>query len=522
MGSSLSSIGPDKTKIIITVTVTVIIIVIVIVIIILGALGGSGMFNTQHTDGPTINPTINPTVNPTVNPTIPLSPVGTLALFSPTTDGKTWTKVFDSMMLPNKCFLDLSRMYQLSPANLKKITKYQIDNNMLPIDNPFKNVIDVPVIDCSSDSTKLILTLDLTKYDGVNPFKQGDELYIFGINGETTANTVIDSTTHMITQPRYVYAVLKNQITISSENPCNYQGICTSDNSFVLFSSGTYTNGGTVRFVGNSTTGTGYIQQRPQLMFYLYMGYKNYQYKWPFEPITAAQAYSAYSSYYNGFKQWFANIPPTCTQSTYVDNSTAGFVSGSVSISGGSGTGLQMYIISMKITGYELGVLITTNDGTGYKDEDQITVTQGSATTTVTISVGANCEMQSGIANQLYLSYTTTQQQLKNLLDYAMTLDSNVNTLVFSSNTTYTAPDNYNNPNIVLTFGKTTPDSTFSSYATKICSCNGQQDQGSPWIFFPNKISQCADQIIYTSDTFTVPFDFINNAGEQNCKVEEC
>jgi hypothetical protein len=564
MGTSFSSnitseISPEKLKIIKYVSIGLG--CVILLAIILGVLAEKGVFNgntaptyrptdrptdasntdpndvsnTGQTDGPIDSPTDGPIDSPTDGPTVPSTPVGSLALFSPTNDGKVWTKVFDSMTLPNKCFLNFNEMEQFSPEKLKKILKYQYDNNMLPIDNPFKNIKDVPVIGCSGDETRMILTLDLSKYNGVNPFKQGDALYIYGIDGETNANSKPG-------EERYVFATMKeyprfitsaNQIMIASGNPCDYQGTCSLDNSLMLFSSGTYTNGGIVRYVGNAMVDMGFIPDKPAIMYYLYMAYKNYQFNWPFEPMNASQAYSEYSRHYDGYMQWLVNFPQTCTQVNYIDNSNSGFVSGPVTVSGGSGTGLQIYLISLSL--YEICLPVVTNDGVGYKTDDVLNITQGSINTTVNISsVDGNCLPQKvSISPPIYLSYQTSQQQLRNLLDYAMSLDSSINTVVFMSNNTYTVPDNYNNPNITLLFGKTSPDSTFtgtnyissSTSFGSICSCNSRQDQGSSSNFFPNKINQCANQIIYTSNTVTTPYDFINNADAAigpDCNVPSC
>ncbi len=474
MGNS-SSMSKKQKGLIIAACITI------ILIIILGTLGGIGIFNKSSTN---------------LSPASSVAPASIIdSLISLTNDGKVWTKVFDSMTLSSKCFLDFNNTAKLSPVDLKKIFKYQIDNNMLPVDNPFKDTIDVPVTNCSSDGTRLILTLDLSKYNDINPFKQGDELYIFGIGGETNANTTINSDTQAIVEPRYVYATMNeypkyltsvNQIMISSKNPCNYKGECTLDNSLILFSNGTYTGGGTVRFIGNSTMATGFIQQRPSFMFYLYMSYNNYPFTWPLAPITVTQVYKLYSGYYNGYVQWLANLPQTCTQPT---NSIVDFVSGSVIVSGGSGTGLQMYTIPMNILGHKLSFFIITNDGTGYTDGDIITVTQGSITANITIYVNKNCVANSA-NDTVYLSYTTTQQQIKNLINYVMSIDPSINTISFINNTGVTS-DNYNNPSIIVSFAKTTPDTTFySSNYTNILS----------------------NQVIYTSDTITIPYDFKNNA----------
>lgn len=526
------------------------IVLILTAAIILGVLGGIGMLNNQQntaltTTSSTTSTTAATTASATTS-TTPSNPandvnVGSLASFSPTNDGKIWTKVFDSMILPSKCFLSTDAIEQISPVSLKKIIKYQIGNNMFPIDNPFKDIVDVPVTGCSQDGTRLILILDLTLYGGINPFRQGDALYIFGINGETVSNTPQTGG-----QQRYVFATMNeypkyiqttNQIMIGSGNPCDSQGTCTLDNSLILFSSGTYTNGGTVRLVGNAKTGPGIILQKPQSMFYFYMAYINNQFAWPFAPITAAQAYNLYNDYFDGYKQWLLNYPLTCTQATYIDNSTAGFVSGPVSVTGGSGSGLQMYIISLNVQVFSIGFLVATNDGIGYKDNDVINITQGSAKSTANISsVNGSCQSQAGSGingpnGPVYLSYSVTQPQFNSILNYALSIDPTINTIIISSNTSTTFPDNYNNPNMVITFGKTTPDSTFhgSEYIDinliPICVCNGPPDSISNFSFFSNKISNCAIQEVYTSNTVTAPYDFISNSSAAigvNCNVQGC
>lgn len=524
MGASFSNLSPDKKK---GLTILMIIIsFIIIIVIVLGILSGTGILSDETTSQPTVSP-------------IDVA-LGSLASFSPTDDSQIWTKVFDSMM-SNKCFLNFNDVPQVNVTNLKKIVKYQVDNNMLSVDNPFKNSIDVPVIGCSDDGTRLVLTLDLSVYGEINPFKQGDNVYIFGIKGETEANTEIGSD-QKITKPRYVYATnkefsnLQNQIMISDVNPCDYMGKCDLDKSLPLFSSGTYTSGGTVRLTGNFETADSFISQRPLMMFYLYMAYKNYSFTWPYTPMSVSQIYDLYSSHYNGFIQWYGNLPQTCTQPEFVDNSTNGFVSGSVTVSGGSGTGMKMYIISMNLLGYKIGYLIVTDDGTGYTDEDIITISQDSVSATTKISINASCSLSSGInlSGPVFLSYKTTLQQLKNLINYAVTIDPEINTIVMYSSSAISVPDNYNNPDISLLFLKTTPDTSNmsgSEYSgnltsmTKVCDCDGMKDQGSLQRFFPLKINKCANQIIFTSNTKKTPFDFINNAAAaigSSCNVTMC
>lgn len=516
---------------------------VVVLIIILAVLGGLGILTSSPSTSLITNPpvTIPPVTNPPVtNPPVtnpptpsPNAAVGSLASFSPTNNGQTWRKVFDS----SKCFIDFSAVPQISPVNFKKIFKYQVDSGMLPIDNPFKNVIDIPITGCSDDGTRLVLNLDLSFYSGVNPFKQGDSVYIFGIKGETEANSISP------VKPRYVYATNKeypryvplvNQIMISDINPC--VGNCSLDNTMPLFSNGTYTGGGTVRLVGNKGSIEGFIPQRPMLMYYLYMAYINNPISWPYSPITAVQAYSSYSTYYNGFMQWYANLPQTCTQAGYIN--ATDFVSGPVIVSGGSGTGMEMYVIKFEFMGSFVGFLVVTNDGTGYQNNDTLTISQGSVSSDVSIQIDANCypQIQNSLTGPLFLSYATTMQQLKNVVNYAMAIDSNINTMVMTSNNTAVVPDNYNDPNITIQFFKTTPDTTMTATEytgsvmnrTNICLCNGKMDQALDQVFiksfFPNKINSCANQIIITSDTITNPFDFITN-GESiigTCVVDSC
>lgn len=502
---------------------------IIIIIVLFGVLGGLGFFSTSPSTTPSVPS----------NETPVSSELGSLAFF----DNK-WTKVFDSMKNPSKCFIDLKS--SISPANLKKITKYLHNKNMLPIDNPFKNSIDVPVKNCSQEGSRLTLTLDLSSYGGINPFKQGDSVYIFGINGETHANSVIDSITKEMTGRRYIYAtsneyatkVLPDQIMISDINPCNNSSSingsdCNLDRSLPLFSVGRYIDGGTVRFTGDRSSNDGYIPNRPIFMFYLYLAYKGHTFDWPFSPITIDQAYKQYSSYYNDFMQWYANLPSTCTQPNIIPISSTGLKSGPVTVSGGSGSGLQMYMIDFKMMGHGVGIFIVTNDGFGYLDGENVTVTQDSNSALVKLNTDANCKgfgTQIQMQNNTYLSYTTTKQQLIDLINYVLSLDPDINTIAINSNANSTIPDNYNNPNISISFSKTTPD-TESLYSVNyiknslnstltsnmpICLCNGKQDQYSgrfPNLFFPSKINQCANQIIYTASNTTTPYDFLSNSG---------
>ncbi len=552
-----------------------IIIFIFVVCIILGILcilGGIGMFNKKSsptipptvpptesptipptesptipniTESPTGSPTIPPTIPPTESPTIPptKSPSpGILANFSPTSNGKIWKKVFDSMLTSNKCFINFSSISSMiSVATSKKINKYIINNNLLPIDNPFKGIIDVPIVKCSPEGSRLVLTLDLSMYGGINPFKQGYAIYIFGVNGTLNANTKIDST-NKITQPRFVYAtnneyskyVQLNQIMVSQESPCDYMNNCGLDKGSPLFSEGTYTNGGIVRIVGTIGGAEGFIPQRPQLMFYLYTCYKNYKFNWPYTPVTVSEIYNIYSGYYNGYMQWIANLPQTCTQPGVI-TTPSNLTSGQVTVSGGSGSGLQMYVISANLFGSAFVYPIVTSDGGGYINGETITITQGSVSENIQINTGANCDNQQGFTlnGPIYLSYSITLSQLKNLLSYASENDPSINTIIMYTNNSITVPDNYNNPNITIMFGKTTPDSvgfTGNNYIPGIftnpliCECDSKQDQFSLYNYFPNKINKCANQVIFTSDSATQSFDFINNADiiTNSCSVRMC
>lgn len=512
---------------------------LIAVIVVLGVLGGTGLFSSStSTSGPTPTPR-------------PVSGEALASSFT-TKDGKTWQKVYDSMLTPNKYFISFSSVKtSLSPANTISVTKYLYNNGMLPVDNPFRYSIDVPVIGCSADGSRLVLKLDLTNYGGILPFAQGDNIYIFGVNGETNANTTFASN-GSISGSRFVYATNKeypkyilptnnnvgyimlgssNPCTISYADNCNAAPSCNLDNGNLLFASGTYTTGGTVRFLGNYYSNP----QGPGTMFYLYMAYKGYKFSWPYAPITPDQAFSQYSGYYNGYMQWYTTLPQTCTQIAPIPSGN--FNSGSVDISKGTNTTMKAYVIVITLYGYNICFFIVTDDGSGYSDGDTVTITQGSNTATSTISIGQNCSQQTpmGLTSLIYLSYTTTPQQFKDLIAYVISLDSTINTVALFSGTTVMAPDNYNNPNMYVVFSSTTSDTTsslsLSNYTenlmngTNICVCNGIQDQSFVQLFFPNKISQCANQIIFTTNDGSTPFDFVNNADTLSglpCPVTTC
>lgn len=517
------------------------------IVVSFGVAGGLKLFSQGSTT--TTTPTASVAADTTQITKIPY--IAPLAVPFTTSDGKTWQKVYDSMLQPTKYFISFNSVTTtLSPSNINKVTNYLYNKNMLPLDNPFKSTIDIPVIGCSADGSRLVLKLDLTKFGGKLPLSQGDNIYVFGINGETNANTVFGSN-GTISSARYVYATNKEYpkyilptdnnvgyIMLSSSNPCtvSYPDNCTPtpkcnlDNANLLFASGTYTSGGTVRFLSDYTSNSGsLISQGPGLMFYLYLGYKGYSFNWPYIPITADQAFKQYSGYYNGYMSWRANLPQTCTQLAPI--SADNFKSGPVTITGGSGSGMQAYIIITFFLGYGIGFLVVTNDGSGYANNDSVTITQGSNTATTSIQTqGCNQQIPQNLTNLIYLSYTTTPQQLQDLIAYVVSIDPSINTVVLSSNSTMIAPDNYNNPNMTVLFAYTTPDTTgmyVSNYTniSNICICNGQQDQSFAQVFFPNKISQCANQVIFTTSDGSTPYDFVNNATTLSgsaCTVTSC
>lgn len=432
--------------------------------------------------------------------------VGEVASFSPTIQNKTWTKVFDSN---NGCIIDLSDNI---PVNtFKKLYTYIIKEDLKPIDNPFEGCIDVPVIDCSDGGSEggefLVLTLDLSKYGGVNPFKLNDQVYIYDVGGVSNANSTNDVnyfyTKELLVANTYTELpniVGRDQIMIGmwNENRTIIEALTTE---------GMYSGGGVVRLLYRPYE---YFNVA-ETMFYVYMSCMGTPFYWPRMPKTPSEAYAVYSSNFKKYTKWLAGLSPTCTTTFYEPRKNGpAFTNGALQVTGGTGgkgTGMKIDYIDLKFYSGNFSFYLVTADGVGYENDTKVTVKQNDLTHD--INVNTNCN---GGASHLFfysplsIPLSTSPAQLKSLINEALWLESTINTISIE---TSTAKNTYAKPNFVIKFNVTSPTSDPSSKGGimynhglyPLCTT----DPNGP-------VAKCIKQTIYTTTgegPNQTPFDFI-------------
>lgn len=439
------------------------VVIVVVAIIVIAILAGTGVL----------------TVNSENQMGSPLTDVavGKEASFSPTIQNKVWTKVFDSN---NGCFIDLMFKDLISTSTVKKLNTYIINEGLKPLDNPFKGVVEVPVLNCGEDDVMLI-TLDLSNFNNTNPFKLNDLVYIYGVAGVVNANNPTDPDT-MNTQKRYIAET-------AVENPSlNYNQIKIKLNKYsvdILASEGLYTGGGTVRLVLGASLSMFY--NVPEFMFYIYMSTINKPFLWPFIPKSSSEVYSTiYSKYFNDYINWVGKLKPTCTVILPGDLTVGpepkpepDFENGPVTVTteDGFGSGMVVNYIKSNIYGESSSYYLVTNDGIGYKTGNgdgegvKLTVSQGTITGIVTAYIG--CYENSYyrfLYDKLMLPLTTTPTQLKRFINKALDLEPAINTISIITNNPPHVPDIYENPNFMIQFNITSQSSEFNSQSGKITS----------------------------------------------------
>ena len=390
----------------------------------------SAPISTGVSGSPTFAPTGSPTSGPTSAPTsgLPSFPpvaVGAEAVFSPDTSGNHWIEVFDSMKGNSKCIFDASNYNTtevLSPVNYAKLEKYIIENGLRPMDDPFQDVTDYTITNCSGVNVPITLTLDLSRYNGVNPFKPGDPIYIYGVKGNTAANSPGITDIASLGMGLYIFStktinskLLPNQVVISNGYPCNFDGTnCTSPDSLnppvkPVFGTGNYTGGGIIRKYSLANYASGSLDN---FSFYTTTLNPPVQFIWPMQPITISDARAFYQNHYSNYLQWLVKILPiNCITIPIVfgpgssfngsgEQDLTKYVSGPATASGGSGSGLKLDITKISLYGHDIMLTIVTNEGSGYQNGDTINIIQGSASNVaITLDTVTNCSKQNYSSN---------------------------------------------------------------------------------------------------------------------------
>lgn len=460
-------------------------VVVFIIIIVLAVLAGMGILPDPR--------------KPTGPPLIDVA-VGEVASFSPTAQNKVWTKVFDSN---NKCFVDMNQTSEsISTSTYKKLYSHIINKGLKLLDNPFKGCIDVPIIHCSDNGEPTVLTLNLSEYGGKNPFKKDDVIYIYGVQGVTNINGNIEGKEegeNFQKVARSVYQVPSGD----PNDPLGYNQIMIGvyENSVALsITEGTYSGGGTVRLVSRSNIG---FVNFPEDMFYVYMSYKNTPFYWPFSPVSPSTAYNTYSRNFKDYITWVAGLSPVCSF-IFTEPRVEGppFTNGKLEVIDGGG--IEIYYINCKFYAGDYSFYLVTAEGNGGGDASDITVTVKQGELTKVLTVRTKCyDSYSAYYGPLAIPPTTSPEQLKAIIDLALELEPNINTISTETANPPTKPSVNRYPNFIIKFNITKPTSLLSrsryietSQDSIICSKIG---------------GECSIQTIYTTGDNV--FDFINNSG---------
>lgn len=438
--------------------------------------------------------------------------VGELASFSPVKN-KEWTKVFDSY---DGCFMDLyASEGSISIPTFKQLYSYIITEGLKPLDNPFENCIEVPIIACTPNESEMTFTLNLSKYGNVNPFINGDIIVIYGVKGLTNANNSTSMQNSRIFRTKMDDDLLAyNQIIIGKSK------------GGAIITDGTYEGGGFVRLAGRSDIG---VVNAPENMFYVYMSYMNTPFTWPFNSQTPSEANKIYSNNFKNYTNWLAKLKPTCTTIYfYEDDNKPAFTNGEVEIvssgggseNGNKGNGMKIYYIDLTfpmclIAGIgKCPYYLVTDDGSGYendpKNEDgSITLVLKQKDVVHSIKAYLGCN-NTGYYNQMYgklsLPLSTSPEQLKRFLGRALELEPTINTIGIETNNPVIVPNVYSDPNFVIMLKTTTPSSNIEN--------NPKKENSNVETSICLKSGICSNQAIYTSDggpTGVKPFNFVDN-----------
>ena len=95
---------------------------------------------------------------------------------------------------------------------------------------------------------------------------------------------------------------------------------------------------------------------------------------------------------------------------------------------------------------------------------------------------------------------------------------------MITSANTFSNPENYNDPNITITFltssaTETSYNYTAYGYNSPVCDCKSPND--TTQYFFPNKVNHCIEQVIYTK-VGSGAFDFTGFNGACSSAVNTC
>jgi hypothetical protein len=533
----------------IAITIVVIVIVIIIIIISLYLSGKlSGKLTGVQTDPPEASTTTASTQATTDPPETSTASASAPATSAPATSApeSQWTNVFDSMKTTDKCifYLDISDQITktLSVSNTQKILEYMFDQGLMPVDNPFFNNIETNVIGCSGygsvtteGSNPIVLTLNLNPFNNTNPFKQGDKLYIYGVNGNTSANSTSKQIVVMETIDQNS-KLLKNQIKLAFSDNCSGFMSNYFTCSEPIYGNGDYTGGGIVRIVPNISI-SNYFTRLMYFSLYLKTINSKIDFNWPYIPMPITDIYQIYKDNYVNYMNWMKTFGTTCISFTPImGTSIDGYETGPA-IAEINGMDYNIVLQLLDFGGTILGI-INTNDSkfSKFTSGEKAIIKQNDHNSLITdIDSVLNCE-QRLFANygssidtflspkRIPLSSSLTQNHLDNIINYVLSLDSSINTVILESGYNLAPQDNYDNSSIYISFINSTPSSMFStkdidSNLNKICFCNGTKDVSQ--IFFPNKNIGCINQIIYSKKNGG-GFNFTDYTGSCNNTVELC